>query len=107
PQIAGQIAAREFGLVEAIVQDRPEHAIGKAVVVFLVILGAETGHHIVDVVVMDGRRLGFRALAGDLAAPAKPDALAMAHRRLHADFKPAGASIGLAVGYRDAIGNDN
>ena len=80
--VAGEIAARELGLIEAIVQDRPEHPVGEAVVVFLVVVGAEAGDDVVDIVVMDRRGLGrlvararscrssrTRCLAGDATPP--------------------------------------
>ena len=73
--VAGQIAAREFREIEPVMQDRPQHAVGEAVVVFVVVLGAEIGHDIVDVVMMDRVGLDRIALAGDLAAPAEPHAL--------------------------------
>ena len=42
-EIAGEVAAGEFGQVDAIVQDRPQHPIGEAVVVFLVVLLRQVG----------------------------------------------------------------
>ena len=103
--VAGEIAAREFGLIEAIVQDRPQHPVGEAVVVFPVVVGAEAGHHVVDIVVMDRRGLGRLALARDLAAPAEPDALPVTQRRLDGHLEAAGPAAGLAVRHRHAIGD--
>ena len=53
PQIAAQIAARELGEIDAIVQDRPQHTIGEAVVVFLVVLPGEVDGDVGDLVVHD------------------------------------------------------
>src|SRR3954447_8633538 len=77
PHIARQVATRKFGEIEAIMQHRPEHAVGKAVVIFLVILGAEAGHDVVDVLVPDGAGVECPSLASYLAAPADPKSRAI------------------------------
>src|SRR3989304_1230649 len=46
PYVAAQIAEREFRQVEPVVQDRPEHPVGEAVVVFLKVVVGEVCHHI-------------------------------------------------------------
>src|SRR5437660_1128066 len=86
-------------------QHRPQHAVGEAVVVFLVVLRPEAGDHVIDIVMLDDAGLGRLALAGDLAAPAKPYALAMAQRRLHRHLKAACPPAGLAVGHGNAVGD--
>src|SRR4051794_7656804 len=106
PHVAGKVAARELGQIEAIMQDRPEHAIGEAVVVFLVVLGVQTGRHELDVVVVDCRGLERIAFARDLAAPAEPHARPFAKRRLDGHFEAAGAPAALAIRDGDAIGNN-
>src|SRR3954471_15068058 len=100
-QIAGEIAAREFGEIEAIVQNRPKDAVGKAVVVFLVILLAEIGHHITDVLILD--RACFHSVAGTAAAPAEPHAGTIAQSGLHGHLEAASAPAGFSVRHRDAI----
>ena len=40
-EIAAEIAAREFGEIEPVMQDRPQHAVGEAVVEFLVVVLAQ------------------------------------------------------------------
>jgi hypothetical protein len=37
-EIAGEVAAGELGQIDAIMQDRPQHPVGEAVVVFLIVL---------------------------------------------------------------------
>ena len=71
-QIAGQIAAREFREIEPVMQDRPQHAVGEAVVIFVVILLRQVGHDIRNVVGFD--RFGLEPFAGRASAPAEPDA---------------------------------
>ena len=53
-EIAGEIAAREFREIEPVMQDRPQHAVGEAVVVFLVVVLAQIDGDVGDVVVLDG-----------------------------------------------------
>src|ERR1035437_9169190 len=73
PEIATEIAAGEFGEGEPVMQDRPQHTIGEAVVKFLVIVLAQTDGDVGDVVVLD--RLGrSRIVFGNVPAPAEPDA---------------------------------
>src|SRR4051812_43448643 len=105
PHIARQVATREFGEIEAIMQHRPEHAVGKAVVIFLVVLGPEAGHDVVDVLVPDSAGLECLSLASDLAAPAEPKSLAVTQCGLDGHFEAAGTSAGLPVRHRDAVGD--
>ena len=104
-EIAAEIAPGEFRQIETIMQDRPQHAVGEAVVVFLVVVFGKVGDDILDVFVFDG--LGFQFVSfGDLAAPAEPDAAVFLERRPQRDFKPASALgvngwNGYAVGYDD------
>ena len=46
PHVAGEIAAGKLGEVQPIVQDRPQHPIGKAVVVFVVIFLGQIGNDV-------------------------------------------------------------
>ena len=97
-KVAAEIAAREFGKVEPVMQDRPQHPIGEAVVEFLVVVLAQIGGGVSDVVVLDdpGRA---RIVISRAPAPAKPKAAAPPQRRPDRDFEPPGARV--------AIGNAN
>ena len=44
--VAGEIAARKLGEVQPIVQDRPQHSIGKAIVIFVVIFLSQIGNDV-------------------------------------------------------------
>ena len=59
-EITAEIAAREFGEVKPVMQDRPQHAVGEAVVEFLVVVLAQIDGGVSDVVVLGdlGRDLG-------------------------------------------------
>jgi hypothetical protein len=103
PQVAAEIAMREFRALELVVQDRPQHAIGKSVVVLLVILLGEITDDIGDVVALDRARLGLGGRR-DAPAPTKPRPLHALERRLDGDFKPAGAH-GTFVGNSHSIGD--
>ena len=89
-EIAAEIAAREFGKVEPVMQNRPQHAVGEAVVEFLVVVLAQIDGGVSDVVVFDdlGRP---RIVVGRAPAPAEPKSAALAQRRPDRDFEPAGA----------------
>ncbi len=87
-------------------QERPQYAVGEAVVIFLVVVVAEVRHHIADVVVLDRLGLDRITVLGDISAPAEPYALTVTQRRVDGDFKSARAPAALAVGNRDAVGND-
>ena len=96
--IAAEIAAREFGKVEPVMQNRPQHTVGKAVVEFLVVVLAQIDGGVSDVVVfgdLGGTRVFFR----DTPAPAEPKTAAPPQRRPDRDLEPAGARV--------AIGNAN
>ena len=70
-EIAGEIAAGEFRQVDPIVQNRPQHPIGKTVVVFLVVLLRQVGDDVSGSRPLD--RLGDDFLGwDDVSAPAEP-----------------------------------
>ena len=46
PQVSGQIGPAEFGKVDPVVQNGPEHPVGEAVVIFLVVGILQVGDHI-------------------------------------------------------------
>ena len=50
-EITAQIAAREFGEVEPTMQDRSQHAVGEAVIKFLVVVAAKSDRDVRDAVV--------------------------------------------------------
>ena len=98
PQVAAEVAAREFGEVEPVVQDRPQHAVGEAVVVFLVVLLGEVGHHVAQaalVMVLVARS----SIRGDRSAPAEPEAAVLLEQGAHGHRETAG--LAAAVGVRD------
>jgi len=101
-QIAAQIATRELGKVNAVVQDRPQHAIGEAVVVFLVVLFRKIECNVGDLVVHYLLRCDLGA-RGDLPAPAEPDAGLVLERPVHGDFQSAGARLCIFLGNGDPI----
>ena len=74
-KIAAEIAAREFGKVEPVMQDRPQHAVGEAVVEFLVVFLAQIDGGIGDIVVLDDLGVA-RIVIRDPPAPAEPKSAA-------------------------------
>ena len=88
-EIAAEVATRELGQVDAVVQDRPQHAVGEAVVIFLIILFRQIGDDVAPVEALEGvcRDLVRR---DDLAAPAKPDAVDVLEDGGQRDLQAAG-----------------
>ena len=71
--IAAEIAARKLREVEAVVQDRPQHPIGEAVVIFLIVGVDEVGHDVGHAALVNGP--GGHILFGcNRPAPAEPEA---------------------------------
>ena len=61
--ISAEIPTRELGEVEPEMQNRPQHPVGEAVVVFLVVLLREIGDHVGHVLVRDRMHLDVLACA--------------------------------------------
>ena len=70
-------------------QDWPQHAIGEAVVEFLIVVLAQVDGRVSYVVLRDGFD-GARCVFGDAAAPAKPQAAMPLECRPNCHFEPAG-----------------
>ena len=104
-EISAEIPARELGKVDPVMQDWPQHAIGKAVVVFVKAFLRKIGNHIFDIVM--SKRARLKRIAGcDLAAPAQPETAVIVKRWPQCDFETASAG-GTVVRNRDAIRNDH
>ncbi len=88
-KIAAEIAAREFGEIESIVQDRPQHTIGEAVVEFLVIGLAQINSGIGNIIVRNGLHITGH-IFGNAPAPAEPQAAVPLKRRSDRHLEPAG-----------------
>jgi hypothetical protein len=71
--VAAEIAARKFREIEPVVQDRPKHLVGKAVVIFLVVGIDEIGHDVGHLALVNGPR-GDIVLGCNGPAPAEPQA---------------------------------
>src|SRR5262249_49851307 len=105
-EIAGEVAAAELGQVDTVVQHRPQNTVGKAVVIFLVVLLGEIGDDVSSL-------CPFHRLGGDLVrrapvpTPAEPYARDLLQDRLQGDFKPAGALSARTAWDRNPVGDDN
>src|SRR5215831_20065457 len=102
--IAAEIAARKLRQIEPVVQDRPQHAIGEAVVIFLIVgldqVGDDVGH--VAALNGPGRDLLF---SRNRSTPAEPEAAVALEQRAHRNGKPARLAIAARDGY--TVGNDD
>jgi hypothetical protein len=105
-QITTQVSPRELGKIDSIMQDRPEHPIREAVVVFAVVLFGEIECDVANTVAFRPLRRNPGAGA-DLSAPAEPNAGFLFERRVDSDFKSACASLRIFVRNRDSVRNDN
>ena len=101
-QITTQIPARELGEINSIMQDRPEHAIREAIVVFAVVLFGEIERDVGNIVVHALLRGNLGACC-DLSAPAKPYAGFLLECGLDGNLKSASASLCIFFGNRDSV----
>lgn len=104
PHIAAEVAAGEFRQVQPVMQDRPEHAVGISIVVFLKIFLGEVGQHIRLMAVLDGADAHVRC-GGDPPAPAKPDTGMPLQDRADRDCEAARPASAIAGRDRDTIGD--
>ena len=106
-QIAGKFDRSEFRQIDAVVQDRPQHAVGKAVVIFLKIGRRQIERDERPSPTLNDRRRAERAILAHLPAPAEPDALAPFQRRVDGDGQASGLTRHLGVGNGDPIRHDD
>ena len=99
--VAAEIAARKFREIEPVVQDRPQHLIGEAVVIFLVVGVDEVGHDIGHVALVNGPG-GDIVLGRNGAAPAEPEAAPSLEQRPHGNGEPPGL-VAIAARDRHAV----
>jgi hypothetical protein len=104
PHVAGEVEAGEFRQIETVMQDRPKHPVGEAVVIFLVVGTAEIGGEICHPGMLHGARGQF-VLRGDLAAPAEPKTVIALEERSQRDLKAAGSRAAVRAGDGDAVGH--
>ena len=83
-------------------QDRPQHAVGEAVVILLEVAARDVGGDVGDAGMLEFANL-FLALRHGTAAPAEPDAFVTLEERAQHDLKAAGPRRAIAVRTRHAI----
>src|SRR4249920_3982512 len=89
PEITTEVATGEFGEIKPIVQNRPQHSIGEAVVEFLVVVLAEVDGGVGNIVVRD-RFDRPRPVFSNAPAPAEPEAAMPLKRRSDRHLEPTG-----------------
>jgi hypothetical protein len=99
PQIAVQMIALVVDQVRAVMQQRPQRAVGEAGVELVVVGAAEVDGGVVDRPVLRAMDLG--TVRTDLAAPAEPQAAARAHRHPHCRGQATGGGL---LRQRHAVG---
>ena len=80
--VAARVSAGVLLQVNAVVENRPEHAIGEPVAIFLNVVVRQVDLDMGDFVEIEGSRLA-NWLVGHLAAPAKPHAVLIFERSFH------------------------
>ncbi len=83
-------------------QHRPQHPVGEAVVVFLIILFREIGHDVIVAVAAHRARLDL-VLRGHAPAPAEPHAAVMLQRCVQRDFQSTRMGPATGVGHGNPI----
>ena len=101
-EIAGHVAAGELHEIEPVVQDRPQHPVGEAVVEFLEVAAGNIGGDVGDAGVLDLAH-HLLALGHVLAAPAEPDALVALEERAQHDLEAARSGAAIPVRDADAV----
>src|SRR5262249_759308 len=105
PEIPTQIPAGEFGEVQTIMQDWPQHPIGKAAVVFVKTFLRKIGDYFFDIL-GSNRPCSYLIRRRALAPPPQPDAPVALERWPQCNFEPASA-LGAVARNRNAVGNDD
>ena len=103
--VAAGVSAGVLLQIDAVVEDRPQHAVGEAVVVFLDVVLRQINEDIGHLVDIDDLRFPIRLL-GDLAAPAEPHSVAIFERSLHRNRHSPGEGSAGRIRYRHAVGDD-
>ena len=106
PDIAAGVGAGVFLQIDPVVKDRPQDAIGEAVVIFLNVVLRQINEDIGDLVDIDDLRLPVRLL-GDLAAPAEPHSVAILERSLDRNRHSPGEGRPGRIRNRHAVGDDD
>ena len=107
PEIAGQVAAGELGQVDPVMQDRPQHAIGEAVVIFLVVLLGQIGDDIS--VPLLARSAAVATLSASTTLPLQPNQTLGMFLSTGASATSRPPARGVAAGARHGhtVGNEN
>src|SRR5262249_7567648 len=88
-EIAAEVTTREFGEIQAVMQNRPKHTVGEAVVEFLVVVLAEDSGGVRNAARSDGFHPP-RRVVGNAPAPAEPKAAVPLERWPDRNFEPTG-----------------
>src|ERR1700729_3192668 len=105
-QITTQVSPRELGKIDSIMQDRPEHPIREAVIVFPVVLFGEIECDVANAVAFCPLRRNPGAGAV-LSAPNESNTGFFFERRVYSVFKSDCASLCIFVRNRDSVRNDD
>src|SRR5262249_25855857 len=105
PEIATEVAARKLRQVQPVMENRPQHPIGEAVIILLIIMFRQVGDNVLDVLVFEGSRPQL-VLGANLSAPPDPNSAVVLQCRPQCHFEPAGALGAIAGGNGNTIGNN-
>ena len=104
--VAAGVGAGVLLQIDPVVKDRPQHAVGEAVVIFLNVVLRQIDEDIGHLVDVDDLRLPVRLLR-DLAAPAEPHSVAIFERSLHRNRHAPGEGSAGSLRHRHAVGDDD
>ncbi len=104
--IAAGVSAGIFLQIDPVVKDRPQHAVGEAVVIFLNVVLRQIDEDIGHLVDIDDLRLPVRLLR-DLAAPPEPHSVAIFERCLHRNRHSPRERGARRFRHRHAVGDDD
>jgi len=105
-QVCGQFGPAEFGETDAAMQQRPQHAIGEAAVVALVVGLSQADRGKRNAAGLHDVWRERRCTVRDVPGPAEPQAIALVGSVAHRDSQPAGRLAALAWRWH-SIGDDH
>ena len=103
PQVTPEIDRGKLREIDAVMEDRPQNAVGEAVVIFPKVARRQIEGDVRPLRTLNHGGFQARAIFAYPSAPAEPDAFAPFQCGVDRDGEPAGLARPLGIGYRDSV----